>query len=174
MAQLPHFDIEGAVYFVTTRLREDQSLITKFEAEIIQKVILDLSNEEEIRLHAYAIMPNHLHILLEPKSHGISKTMQLIKGRSSRQINVWRKANASPTLHHLRMGRALGRSDFSHPPNLWQKGFFDFTILTEKKFKEKINYIHYNPVKWGLVEKAENYKYSSAREYKRKYGEVFY
>ena len=51
---------------------------------------------------------------------------------------------------------------------------FDFTIFTEKKFKEKFNYIHYNPVKWGLVESAENYKYSSATEYKTRYGEVVY
>jgi REP element-mobilizing transposase RayT len=73
--------------------------------------------------------------------------MQLIKGRSSRKINEG---------------------------HFWQKGFFDFTILTEEKFREKFNYIHYNPVKRGLVEKAEDYKYSSAMRYRTKYGEVFY
>ena len=73
--------------------------------------------------------------------------MQLLKGRASRQINEG---------------------------NFWQKGFLDFTILTEGKFREKFNYIHYNPIKWGLVEKAEDYKYSSAMEYKIKYGESLY
>jgi hypothetical protein len=68
----------------------------------------------------------------------------------------------------------VSRGDFSRPINVWQKGFFDFTILTEQKFREKFNYIHYNPVKWGLVKKAEHYEYSSAPEYKIKYGEVFY
>ena len=67
-----------------------------------------------------------------------------------------------------------GRGDFSRPGNVWQKGFFDFTIITEEKFREKFNYIHYNPVKWGLAERAEDYKYSSAMEYKIKYGEAFY
>lgn len=53
----------------------------------------------------------------------------------------------------------MGRGDFSRPiNNFWQKGFFDFTILTDKKFQEKFNYIHYNPVKWGLVERAEDYQ----------------
>jgi hypothetical protein len=47
-------------------------------------------------------------------------------------------------------------------------------ILTEQKFKEKFNYIHYHPVKWGLVKNAENYEYSNAPEYKIEYGEVFY
>jgi len=61
-------------------------------------------------LCAYVIMPDHVHILLKPINNGISKTMQLIKGRASRHINQG---------------------------NLWQKGFFDFMILTEEKFKEK-------------------------------------
>ena len=68
----------------------------------------------------------------------------------------------------------VGRGDLSRPINVWQKGFFDFTILAEQKFKEKFNYIHYNPVKWGLVNKAEEYEYSSASEYKIRYGEVFH
>ena len=68
----------------------------------------------------------------------------------------------------------VGRGDFSRPINVWQKGFFDFTILTEQKFRQKFNYIPYNPVKWGLVNKAEEYEYSSASEYKIKYGEVSY
>ncbi len=77
----------------------------------------------------------------------VSKTLQLIKDRASRKINKG---------------------------SFWQKRFFDFAILTDKKFQEKFNYIHYNLVKKGLVEKAEDYKYSSALEYRIKYGEVFY
>ena len=189
MAQPPHFDMDGAIYFVTTRLKEEGRLLTEYQAQIVQRTILDLSNWEEreereakasptqasptqfllthasenslkgrgdfsrpsrireLMLYAYVIMPNHVHILLKPINNGISKTMQLIKGRASRHINQG---------------------------NLWQKGFFDFMILTEEKFKVKFNYIHYNPVKWGLVERAEDYKYSSAMEYKVRYGEVFY
>jgi putative transposase len=84
---------------------------------------------------------------MNPIICGISKTMQFIKGRSSRRINEG---------------------------NFWQKGFFDFGILTEERFREKFNYIHSNPVKWGLVKEAEDYKYSSAMAYKAEYGEVLY
>jgi putative transposase len=114
---------------------------------IVEETILDLASEKEVMLYAYVIMPDHIHLLIRPINHGISKTMQLIKGRASRKINKG---------------------------SFWQKGFFDFAILTEKKFREKFNHIHYNPVKRGLVERAEDYKYSSAMEYKIKYGEVFY
>ena len=147
MAQPPHFAIEGSIYFITTRLKERERLFTESEAEIVKETIFDLVSRKEFEVYAYVIMPDHLHILVKPIRCGISKAMQLLKGGSSRQINKG---------------------------NLWQQGFFDFTVLTEQKFKEKFNYIHYNPVKWGLVEKAENYKFSSAMEYKNKYGESFY
>lgn len=147
MAQPPHFEIEGSIYFITTRLKERKSLFTADQTEIVNKTIFDLKSRNEWALYAYVIMPNHLHLLMRLTRYGISKTVQLLKGRASRQINEG---------------------------NFWQKGFFDLTILTDHKFKEKFNYIHYNPVKWGLVEKAEDYKYSTAMEYKVDYGEVFY
>ena len=84
MAQLPHFDMEGAIYFVTTRLKEKGRVLTDDEAELVQKTILDLVEQNKLRLYAYVVMPNHLHALLKPLREGISKTMQLIKGRASR------------------------------------------------------------------------------------------
>ena len=147
MAQPPHFEVAGVIYFVTTRLKQEGRLVTEAEAEIVVNTILDSSKRKEMTLYAYVIMPNHMHILIKPIIGGISKTTQLIKGRSSRQVNQG---------------------------NFWQKGFFDFGILTEEKFREKVNYIHFNPVKWGLVEKAEDYKFSSALTYKTEYGEIFY
>jgi putative transposase len=128
-------------------LSEKGGLFTEGETKIVEETILELASEKEIILYAYVIMPDHIHLLIKPVKYGISKTMQLIKGRASRKINKG---------------------------SFWQKGFFDFTILTDKKFQEKYNYIHYNPVKKDLVIRAEDYKYSSAREYKIKYGEVFY
>jgi len=174
MAQPPHFDIVGAIFFVTTRLNEEGGPLTNEEAGIIQNIIVDMAFKKELKLYAYIVMPNHLHVLIQPFENGISKTMQLLKGRSSRKINILREAKASPTQNNTKGTTARGRGDFSRPKNVWQKGFFDFTILTEQKFREKFNYIHYNPVKWGLVKKAEEYEYSSALEYKIKYGEVFY
>ncbi len=147
MAQPPHFEIDGGIYFVTTRVKQEGLFLAKHEVEIIGNTILDSSTRKEMTLYAYVVMPNHMHILIKPIICGISKAMQLIKGRSSRQINEG---------------------------NFWQKGFFDFGILTEEKFREKFNYIHFNPVKWGLVKEAEDYKYSSAMAYKAEHGEVFY
>jgi len=174
MAQPPHFDINGSIYFITTSLSQKTRSFNEEEAEIIVETILDSASRKEIMLYAYVIMPDHIHLLIKPINQGISKTMQLLKGRASRRINIHREAEASPTLHSSKRVILPSRGNFSRFTHVWQKGFFDFAILTDKKFGEKFNYIHYNPVKRGLVEKAEDYKYSSAMEYKIKYGEVFY
>ena len=147
MAQPPHFDVDGSIYFVTTSLSQKTRSFSEGEAKIVEETILDSASRKEIMLYAYVIMPDHIHLLFRPINLGISKTVQLIKGRASRKINKG---------------------------SFWHKGFFDFAILTDKKFKEKFNYIHFNPVKKRLVEKAEDYRYSSAMEYRTKYGEVFY
>jgi putative transposase len=48
---------------------------------------------------------------------------------------------------------------------LWQAGFYDFNVYSEEKLKEKLNYIHGNPVKAGLVLSPRDYRWSSYKEY---------
>ena len=57
-----------------------------------------------------------------------------------------------------------GKVHTASKAKFWQKGFYDFNIYTEKKLKEKFDYMHNNPVKAGLCAKAENYKWSSHRQ----------
>jgi len=60
MAQPPHFDINGSIYFITTRLSLKNRLFTEDEAEIVEETILDLASRKEIMLYAYVIMPDHI------------------------------------------------------------------------------------------------------------------
>ncbi|MFP3975218.1 MAG: REP-associated tyrosine transposase [Dehalococcoidia bacterium] len=147
MSQPPHFRINGAIYFITTRLEEKGATLNANERTIVQQTILELANEGKFKLYAYVVMPDHLHLLIEPPEGQISQVVKLIKGRSSRQINRG---------------------------TLWQKGFLDFVILSESKFKEKFNYIHNNVVKNHLAKEAQDYPHSSASDYRNSYGEVFY
>lgn len=147
MAQPPHFTMDGAVYFVTTRLYKEGMVLDAGQLEAVCRTVQNAASNKELILYAYVVMPDHMHILFKPEPNSLSKTMQLIKGRSSRLLG---------------------------PGVLWQKGFFDYAVVTEAKFKEKFNYIHRNPVKKGLAVRAEEYAYSSAREYQGLYGEAFY
>jgi len=75
MAQPPHFDIDGSIYFITTRLSQKTCSFGEGDAKIVQDTILDSVSRKEIMLYAYVIMPDHIHLLLKPINLGISKTV---------------------------------------------------------------------------------------------------
>lgn len=89
---------------------------------------------------AFVVMPNHLHILLLPKTRTLPQIMQGLKGASSRWVNE---------------GAGVGGP-------LWQPGYYDYAVDTEQKAVTKRRYIEWNPVRAGLVSRPEDYPFSSA------------
>ena len=85
-------------------------------------------------------MPDHLHLIVVPELKNISQTMHSIKSFSSKEIN--------------KINNRVGR--------IWQSSFRDFTIYTKTQLLEKIIYIHYNPIRKGLILEASKYNFSSA------------
>jgi putative DNA methylase len=92
------------------------------------------------RLHAFAIMPNHVHLLATP-AVALSKLTRSLKGITAK------RANEVLTL--------TGQS-------FWQAESFDHLIRTQQEFEKVLNYIEENPVRAGLVRKANEYPWSSA------------
>ncbi len=96
--------------------------------------------EERFALHAFVIMPEHMHLLITPgEVVSLEKAMQLIKGGFS-----------------FRMRRER--------PNLlvWEKSFTNHRIRDAEDYENHREYIHQNPVRTGLVRLASEYPYSSA------------
>ena len=58
----------------------------------------------------------------------------------------------------------IGKVHTKPKTQIWQKGFYDFNIYSEKKFNEKLNYIHNNPVTARLCESPEDYQWSSYKQ----------
>jgi putative transposase len=56
--------------------------------------------------------------------------------------------------------------DQDRPPAFWQKRFYDFNVYSKKKIAEKLNYMHNNPVKRGLVKSREQWAWSSYRSFR--------
>jgi len=93
------------------------------------------------------LMPEHVHLLIsEPERETLANAIQSMKISSSLRTAAGR----------LRDGR---RSP------LWQKRYFDRNLRDYEEFVEKLQYIHRNPVKRGLVERGEDWKWSSFRHY---------
>lgn len=137
-----------ALVFVTTTVVDwlpifgDERL-----AEILLKEIEKTAELQEVSIAGYVVMPSHLHAMLGFKRiEHLSRFMQALKSITSRQI--------LPEVSVQFSGHRL-----------WKPRFDDLIIWSEGQFKTKIEYIHNNPVKTGIVEQAIDYKFSSARDW---------
>ncbi|MGA8940271.1 MAG: transposase [Acidobacteriaceae bacterium] len=87
----------------------------------------------------YVVMPEHVHLVVsEPKHAPLSKAVQALK------LSVAVQSVKRP---------------------FWQVRYYDFNVFTGRKLAEKMRYMHRNPVKRGLVEKPEDWKWSSYNHY---------
>ncbi|HEY6767651.1 MAG TPA: transposase [Candidatus Sulfotelmatobacter sp.] len=90
-------------------------------------------------LHEFVIMPDHVHIMLTPKT-SLEKAAQFIKGGFS-----------------YRAKKGLGSN-----MEVWQKGFSDHRIRDAEDYLQHVSYIRENPVRKKLCQRAQDYAYSSA------------
>jgi REP element-mobilizing transposase RayT len=110
-------------------------------------------------IYAYVIMPDHIHLITDP-ARKPSDTLRFINGVVARRvIDHLKKNNFESSLKKLRREREDGDYKYS----LWEHHSNTHLITTEPGLMQKVNYIHQNPVADGLCERAEEYKFSSAR-----------
>ena len=156
---LIRFDKGSEYHFTTSSTYEKQQVLA---IPGIPEIILDFLNalrkECKLLVHGFVIMPNHLHLVWHiPLETGISRAMKLLKGRTSRHILALFRAD--PDFEIGTLTKPNGRLA------LWLQRYHDFNILTEDKLREKIDYCHFNPVRWGLVKSPEEWPYSSFRSW---------
>jgi putative transposase len=106
----------------------------------------------------YVVMPEHIHLLMsEPEVGNPSTVMQVLKQRTARALLPKRKRRDP------RQGNLFGEQAL--PRAFWQARYYDFNVWTARKRVEKLRYMHRNPVKRGLVESPEQWRWSSYRFY---------
>jgi putative transposase len=89
----------------------------------------------------YVIMPEHVHLLIsEPERAPLARALQALKQSVARRL--------------------IGETK-----HFWQARYYDFNVWSREKRIEKLRYLHRNPVKRGLVEKPEDWPWSSFRHY---------
>jgi putative transposase len=128
-------------YFVTTKCWQGRSVFQVPEnAEILIETLLRHRDRKVYALHEFVVMPDHLHLLLTPSAAtSLEKAMQFIKGGSSHQIGKTRNQKME----------------------IWQVGFHDWTIRDYNDWQAKVEYIDTNPVRAKLVQRPEDWPYSS-------------
>ena len=133
---------QAGAYFVTTDTWQKHPLfINTVLANIVVEQILSCRDRGFYKLHAFVLMPDHLHVLLTPgETTTIEKAMQMIKGGSAHRIGVERP------------------QEFP----IWHSGFHDRWMRDAEEYRGSKQYIEQNPVEAKLVERAEDYAFSLA------------
>ncbi len=157
------FDKQGNTYFITTTVINFIKVfsISNEFCNVIINSLKYLIKEHKASLIAYVVMPNHLHlILLLPEGESISNFMRDFKRHTSVKIKELLIFNGKDSLVQ-KLVELSGTGKYK----LWMDRFDDFIVTEQKTLETKINYIHNNPVKAGLVSEMTEWTYSSARNY---------
>jgi putative transposase len=127
--------------------------------ELLCSAIDEARNSARFLLFAYVMMLDHLH-LLTSRPTSTSDVLRVLKGLTARRIIDYLKEKSYQSslakLQHQQRDR-------KHRYSLWQTEKNVLPVFSEGKFLEKVNYIHLNPVRAGLIEESTDYRWSSAR-----------
>jgi REP element-mobilizing transposase RayT len=121
--------------------------------------------EKELILYGYVIMTNHLHLIARSNSGNLSGTIGDFKKFTARKILA--EIRSEPESRREWMLHRFAWSAAQHSRNehyqLWTHENHAMEITTGKFFRQKLDYIHQNPVRAGWVAREEDYIYSSAK-----------
>jgi len=141
---LPHWEQPGAVYAIRfATARAVRACVTDpAVAEIVTKA-LHHDDGKRYDLHAYVLMPDHVHVVLRPlrRDQGtvpLREIMKALKGSSAHRINT-----------------ALGRRG-----SFWRDESYDHIIRSAREYRATIRYMQANPVRLGLVERADQWPWT--------------
>ena len=126
--------------------------------------VLRFFADDRYTLFEWVVMPNHVHVLFKPlQGWKVSQIVASWKKFSARKILEWTANRTANRNANLPIGAA--------PPNVWHREYWDRFMRDEAHFNRAASYIRNNPVKAGLVERAEQWKWGSAyREANREIG----
>jgi|HubBroStandDraft_5_1064220.scaffolds.fasta_scaffold30504_1 putative transposase len=147
------------LHFVTFSCYHRQPLLSDARRDLFLQILERVRRRYRLVVLGYVVMPEHVHLLVsEPQRSTLSTVIQAVKLGLVRSLEGGGSIPTSRKRSEKR-GTPAGRRHF------WQARFYDFNVWTEKKRIEKLRYIHRNPVARGLVERPEQWKWSSFRWY---------
>jgi len=138
-------------------------------AGIVLDALTWLQEQKRMKLFGYVLMENHLHLVAS--SENLGKTIAGFKSYTARRIIDRLQAQGEKSLlAQLSYYKLPHKLDREH--QLWQEGSHPQMIQDEAMMRQKLTYIHHNPVRRGYVDEPEHWRYSSARNYEGMSGVV--
>ncbi len=150
-------------HFLTCTVVEWLPVFTRQEAA---QILFDsweyLQRNQGLRLYGFVVLENHLHVVAQAED--LPAAWRSFKSYTARKLIDRLVAHrAEALLKRMRFTRKAGRSDREY--QFWQEGSHPQLIEGEAMLRQKLEYIHQNPVKRGYVDEAVHWRWSSARSY---------
>jgi putative transposase len=152
-----------APYFLTMTIKNWLPVFTRPETVA---VLFDswsyLQTQRDFRLHGYVILENHLHLIA--RAPELDRDIQSFKSYTAKGLlKALETARAHRLLEMLRLFKAPNKVESTY--QVWEEGSHPQRIEDEDVMRQKLDYIHFNPVKRGYVDLPEHWRWSSARTY---------
>lgn len=135
-------------------------LLTNECKNIIINSLQFLVNDKRIRLYAFTIMSNHIHLIWQPLADNTPSSIQssFMKYTAQQIIRYLQKTDTN-----ILEGLKVNKGDRAY--QVWKREALSVELQSSAVFNQKLDYIHYNPVKAELCLQPEEYYYSSAKFY---------
>ncbi|MBN1212958.1 MAG: transposase [candidate division Zixibacteria bacterium] len=139
MTNIRRFKNANQIYFLTHITYKRKPILLE-NVNLLWDAVKFVKSNINFEMTAWAILPDHFHMIIDPYNNDISEIVKKIKLKFS---GLYRSKN------NLKSGR------------LWQYRFWDHVIRDEEDLSRHLDYIHYNPVKHGLTSNPHEYCHSS-------------
>lgn len=148
MTRLRRLYVNGYLYFITSVTDSRRPLLVE-NIELFWDAIAKSQAKGPFDLIAWVVLPEHIHVLIDPKGLRISKVLQSIKISFAKRFVIKHK----------------------EPGAVWQSSFWDHVIRDEDDFRRHLDYIHLNSVKHGYVTNPFDWPHSSIMKFKGLYSD---
>jgi REP element-mobilizing transposase RayT len=152
-----NYTLENACYFITITVRK---FVPLFQDDEVVRILFDslefLRRSDGLKVYAYVVMSNHVHLLIGCDAKIMNNMIGSFKSHTSRSIAECLELNESQFLKEFEKSAYKGQNYA-----IWQETFRSEVVYSDDFLKQKVYYIHNNPVKGGMVESAGDWKYSS-------------
>ncbi len=149
-------------HFLTYTVVEWLPVFTRQETVQILLDCWQYQRQQGLRLYGYVVLENHCHVVVQGDK--LDALVARFKSYTARKIIDYLQARqVDPILKRLRFAKKAHKQDRAY--QFWQEGCHAELILSDDMMRQKLEYIHMNPVKRGYIEKPEHWRYSSAGHY---------
>lgn len=162
---------QNGINFLTFTIVDWIDLFTRsVYCDIVIDSLKYCQKEKELKVHAFVIMPSHIHLILSTQnSKGLSAIIKDFKSFTSKQFLKYIKdINQSESRRKWLLRQFTFHANMDNRKNqhkIWQTNNHPIDLYTPKVVRQKLGYIHNNPVTAKIVRQAEDYIYSSAVNY---------